>query len=354
MSEIYSDLKIFKHMDRLDGIQNKILVPPIMARIKPTNICDQHCFYCSTPVKATYVKDSEDEFVYSDSIKWNVLKNTINDLANIGTKSIIFSGGGEPLVYPKINDAIKLVFKRELDLGLITNGWKLTKDRAKLLRNSSWIRLSIDTSDPAKYSEYRKIKQEAFNELVDNIKYFVSIKKGTIGINYVVHKYNFTDIYNTVKFFKSIGIDNIKFSPLVYKDAPIEYHNSIRDIVNKSISNSKKEFEDDSFKVINRYDYELDASLNFTRTYDSCSICRLVTSIAANGKVYLCHDKAYMKGNDIGNVYNNTFNDIWFSNKTKEIFDSLNPIEKCKHHCIWDKRNMLMNNYFNAKDINFI
>jgi len=354
MSESYSNLRIFKHPEKLENLINGEITAPIMARIKPTNVCDQFCFYCSTPVKATYVKDAEDEFKFKDSIPWDILERTINELADIGVKSIILSGGGEPLVYPKIQDAIKLIYKNNMDLAIITNGWKLNGDKAKLLAKAKWVRISLGSSDAKRYCEMRGIPKDSFNTICNNIKEFNKIREGKLGINYVVHKKNYDMIYDTAILFKHLGIDNIKYAPIIHKDDPIGYHKDIRKKIN--IKKVDDELSDSNFKVIDKYENSLQSSMNFYREYDKCPIMQIVTSIAANCKVYFCHDKAYMRGNSLGDLKKNTFKEIWFSDKTKGIFDSFKAKETCKHHCVWDIRNKMILEYINTRkeEENFI
>ena len=59
MNTTYSNIRIFKHPKKLKELVDGIVSAPIMARIKPTNICDQFCFYCSTPIKSTYFDDGK-------------------------------------------------------------------------------------------------------------------------------------------------------------------------------------------------------------------------------------------------------------------------------------------------------
>ena len=43
----YSNLKIFWHQDKIKDILNNKISAPIYIRIKPTNVCNHSCFYCS-------------------------------------------------------------------------------------------------------------------------------------------------------------------------------------------------------------------------------------------------------------------------------------------------------------------
>ena len=354
MSEIYSDLKIFRHPEKLDALAKGIVTGPVTARIKPTNVCDHRCYYCSTLVKPTYDEESIHYFNPRDSIEWPLLRATINELADIGTKGIIFAGGGEPLVYPHINDAIKSCYNNGQEVGFITNGWKLKGETAKLLANAKWVRVSFNSDNAKTFAEMRSTTLECFDEIVDNMRRFVKIKKGRLGINYGITAENYTQVYEFCELMKEIGVDNVKFSPIIFKEGSIKYHNQIMVECNSLINKAKQEFEDDTFSVINKYIESLKTSTTFHRNYNKCHIMQTVACIAADSKVYYCHDRAYMRTSILGDLKKNTFKEIWFSDKTKKIFRDLDPSKVCNQHCVWDSRNIAIQNYLNLEDINFI
>ena len=44
----YSSLKVLHYKDKLDSLESdKPITAPIHIRIKPTNICNHKCYYCS-------------------------------------------------------------------------------------------------------------------------------------------------------------------------------------------------------------------------------------------------------------------------------------------------------------------
>ena len=43
----YNELKIFRHLNRIGGLLQGERVAPIYVRIKPTNVCNQRCYYCA-------------------------------------------------------------------------------------------------------------------------------------------------------------------------------------------------------------------------------------------------------------------------------------------------------------------
>jgi wyosine [tRNA(Phe)-imidazoG37] synthetase (radical SAM superfamily) len=356
MKDPYSDMKIFKHQDKLRSIEENKITGPIFLRVKPTNMCDHNCYYC-------YFHNKElEKTVFSrlkphDFIKWDIFRDAIVDFKDIGGKSITFSGGGEPLIYYKIQEALELSKELDLDVAIITNGQKLNGEKAEILKEASWIRISMDSHNKDLFKRIRGIKEENFNILEDNIRKFVSIKDKSceLGINCVVHEMNIDYLYEISEYVKNLGVDNIKFAPMISKDTE-KYQIPHKEIVIAKIKKISKELSDKNFNVIDKYSDQFDLNIKNYRTYDKCPLMQIGAVIAADSCIYTCHDKAYDPLGLIGNLKEKSFKDIWLSKETRKFFQDFNPIEKCKHHCMYDSRNILMNNYFNIdeKSINFI
>jgi len=350
----YSDLKIFYHPEKLFSLKEEaITTAPIYVRLKPTNRCNHRCSYCSY---ADTDLNLRTEVIKSDEIPWDILQKTINEFGEIGVRAITLSGGGEPLIYPKINECMKLINKNKIELSIITNGQCLKGDSARILAKSRWVRISLDSPNKQLFSETRGVNPDMFDDLVTNIKNFVKIKNKNceFGVNYVIHHENVSFIYDMTKLCKELGINHIKFAPRITKDV-IDYHRLIEmDVYNQL--KLAKQLEDDNFRVIDKYTGDFEEAAKYQRNYTFCPIMQITTVIGADCKVYMCHDKAYVKDGVIGDLKENSFKDIWFSDKTRELFYSFNPIDKCKHHCMNDNRNTLINRYLNVdiRHIDFI
>lgn len=86
-------------------------VIPIHAQIVVTNKCNLCCSFCS----------------YSDrdkniEISFNELQWVLDILEERGCKALTWTGGGEPLMYPHINDVIKIAYDKGMVSGLVSNG----------------------------------------------------------------------------------------------------------------------------------------------------------------------------------------------------------------------------------------
>lgn len=350
----YSNLKIFAHAQQLNDIGEGKRIAPIYVRIKPTNYCNHKCYYCSYADSVLGLRDSVNR---QDQISWEKMKEIVADLADMGVKAVTFSGGGEPLVYPYIIETMQRILDAGIDLSIITNGQLLKDERAEVLANAKWVRVSFDSANADTYSKVRQLPLEAFDEVCNNIKNFSKIKQDNceLGINFVVNHENAAQIYDMAKMVRDLGVNHIKYTARVTKDL-FEYHEPFKQSVIEQIHRAKTELENERFRIIDKYEGDFDSALVFHRCYDKCYINKIFTVIAADSKVYFCHDKAYVKDGVVGDLSKQSFKDLWFSEESKRMYQEFNPQIECNHHCVYDDRNELLNTFYglDRNHINFI
>ena len=269
----YSNLKIFAHAQALNDVSEGKRIAPIYIRIKPTNYCNHKCYYCSYADSELGLRDSVNR---QDQIPWEKMQEIINDMKDMGVKAVTFSGGGEPLVYPHIVDAMRKVLEAGIDLSIITNGQLLKEERAEVLANAKWVRISFDSADAETYAKVRKLPLGAFDEVCDNIRRFSKIKRNNceLGINFVINHENASQIYDMAKMVKGLGVNHIKYAARVTKDL-FAYHEPFKESAIEQIHRAKAELEEGSFKVIDKYEGDFDTALVFHRCYEKCYINRI-------------------------------------------------------------------------------
>lgn len=353
-SSPYSNLKIFAHADKLNQIKEGKRIAPLYIRIKPTNYCNHKCYYCSYADSELGLRDS---VCKKDQISWEKMQEIIKDMKDMGVKAVTFSGGGEPLVYPYIVQTMKNILEAGIELSIITNGQLLKGEKAEILANAKWVRISCDSADAETYAKIRKIDKTAFNELCENIKNFVKIKKEycEFGINFVINHENANQVYEMAKLMKSLGVNHIKFAARITKDL-FEYHKSFKELVIKQLHQAQQELEDSKFKIINKYEGDFDSAMLFERKYHKCYIQNLVTTIAADSKVYFCHDKAYVSSGIVGDLMHKSFKEMWYSAEVVKRYQEFDAMKECNHHCVYDDRNLLLDTLYSLDEnqINFI
>ena len=239
LNNVYSDLKILCHPDKLDAILKGQRTAPLYVRIKPTNICNQNCWYCVYANDKVIENRSVDR---RESIPWEKMQEIITDLSEMGTKAITFSGGGEPLCYHHIHEAVELIQNKGIDFAMISNGQALDERARKTLKNAKWLRISLDSTNAQMYQKIRGV--DTYSKVMDNIEKFANEKNSecVLGVNFVVTKDNYLNVYEICKILSNIGVDNVKFSPLMVKGTIPEYHMEIKGSIEEQISKAKSDF----------------------------------------------------------------------------------------------------------------
>lgn len=353
----YSSLKIFHHADMLDSIAKGNAVAPLYVRLKPTNLCNHHCAYCTYGSGNTSNKtDNRDTIDHRSMIPWPKMQEIIADMADMGAKAVTLSGGGEPLVYPHILDTLRLLRKAGIELSLISNGELLDGERAELLHDAKWVRISFDSPVLEEYCGLRGLKPNDFIRVTKNIEDFARNKNKdcVLGINYVISKSNCSHVYDAAKFLKKLGADNVKFAAVIENEEG--YHLPIKDDVIDQIRRAKTDLEDSKFRIFNNYENDWQDKQFSAQSFSTCYTCRLVTVIAADSRIYFCHTRAYDSAAVVGDITGQSFKELWFSRETQEKLKSLNPAKECRNFCVYEERNMLIQSYFDVdmRHVNFI
>lgn len=352
-NNVYSDLKILCHPDKLDDILKEKRTAPLYVRIKPTNICNQNCWYCAyandTAVESRTVNRRE-------SIPWEKMQEIINDLEEMGTKAITFSGGGEPLCYHHIYETLGMVRDKNIDYAMITNGQALESGAREMLAAAKWVRISLDSVCEEKYEKIRRVK--TWKKVMENIAKFADEKSEecVLGINYVVTKDNYLDVYEMCRLLSNLGVENVKFSPLMVRGEIPEYHMQIREKVEEQIAMAKSDFQSENFTVIDKYTDDDSFNRNFRKQCSKCYIKEIFTVIGADCKVYFCHQRAYTEKGTVGDIAQQPFKKMWFSGETTKRFRDMIPKEECDFRCAFEERNLLLDSLVNMdkRHINFI
>ncbi|QSB02016.1 radical SAM protein [Methylomonas sp. EFPC1] len=162
----------------------------VQIEISPTDSCNQNCNWCFTV---------QDRF-NGRSVKLAELRQYIDKFTSQGGCSIVFSGGGEPLIYKPIyknneNFDGKSLILYCLDLGLacgiITNGVNSTAIQEGVdIKRLAFLRVSIDCLDRKMYTALHNCNKDHFYNLIENIE-CISKEKGhsplpAFGISFIV------------------------------------------------------------------------------------------------------------------------------------------------------------------------
>ena len=144
-------------MDVIEQKQDVDFLPPICIELHLTNICNLNCTWC---IDKKIREKSLQEIPFENVIKLlDILENT-----KVG---ITIEGGGEPTMYSKFNEFITECYKRNIQIGLITNG--TNRINKELLKCFTFIRVSLDAATPEEYVTEKG--KDCFKNVIENIRY---------------------------------------------------------------------------------------------------------------------------------------------------------------------------------------
>ena len=182
--------KFFAHQQAMEKLRNG-RGQPITCHIMCTDICNHSCGFCSVQHRA------------GDSLLFEEITGFVDILLKHGLKSVILSGGGNPILYrckktgANFNDVVDAIHRRGLEIGLITNGMPLreyeSKDLTDILSGcdirKSWTTVRPETLDKLTWV---RISMSGLDHK-ENEVYVPDIDptKTTLGFSYVAH-----DIYD--------------------------------------------------------------------------------------------------------------------------------------------------------------
>lgn len=120
-------VKIFKNKDLLEKLSDGRLFP-IHAQVIPTNRCNLNCKFCSCKKRDRGLSLAVEEV-------WQLA----SDLRFLGCSAVTVTGGGEPLLYPAIQNLFEAFKINDIKIGLVTNGLLLDNADLSLV---TWCRVS--------------------------------------------------------------------------------------------------------------------------------------------------------------------------------------------------------------------
>ena len=298
---------------------------------------------------------SNQNFNEREMLSYEKIIETLDCVVEMGVKAVQYTGGGEPLVHPRIKDIFRETFKRGLEVSLVTNGMALDEELCDILGDAAWVRVSVDCATPDVYSFIRNVPSKMYDHTIENIKMLVKHRrKSIIGVGFVVEKENYHQIYDAAKMFKEIGVDNFRisaaFTPMGFK-----YFETFLDEAKKQ-AKAAESFTDEKYTVFNLFNDRIVDTFEGTQNYHNCPVKDLLSYIGADYNVYTCCTLAYNDKGLIGSIKDQSFKDLWESSEKQLMFDNHDPAVRCQHPCMYKNKNEFINYCIktDARHVNYI
>ncbi|MCR5770689.1 MAG: radical SAM protein [Butyrivibrio sp.] len=318
---------------------------PLVVEMDTTEACNLACPGCISEDLVSNATSFSDERLFEIG----------KEMYEIGVKAVVLIGGGEPLAHPKIGKFMEYLGEHDIHIGITTNGYFIPRYLETIANRASWTRVSMDAATQETFDKLRPSKdgKSKFDAIVKGMRDLAKIKKGKLGFSYLIRTEadgfgitsNIHEIYDAALLARDIGCDYFEVKPsYAYaggRPHALVVHSKERMNEAKKQVEKLKDLDTDSFKVITAIN--LEDSLNCVQTYQNkdyhfCPAAHLRTLICPSG-VYVC---PYWRGKTpyrIGDAKTQSLEDIWHSEKRKNIMNQLDPAIKCNFHCLRNETN---------------
>lgn len=341
MAEVeYSTSKAVYHTDKIRQLQQGKPITPTEIQIDLEAWCNDNCSFCSyrkidgynnKMLKMIDGKSTTDNKpIGKPSLDSRIPDDIVMDLPKqmleAGIPAIEITGGGEPTMHPKFTQLIEELGHYKRDIGIVTNGSKLTDESIKLIKdNVMWIRISMDAATAETHRKIHRTGGFDFERRLDNIERLVLGKPDTltVGISFIITPDNLDEIEAAANLYADMGVNHIRFSWMYDKQGTAGLTLEQIDYIGILIPRLQTELDTDDFKVFNEQNrIQLYTARNEFKT---CHFQRFVMAIGADSGCYPCCIMKYNEKFQYGNLKNNTLKEIVDSMNTHEFMQNLDP-----------------------------
>ena len=304
---------------------------PIYWEITTSAACNHRCTFCSVDAIG-YPAILMDE---------DILIKRMDEAKQLGVKSVMYAGTGEPLLHKKINTIVAGAHLWGLDQAFTTNGVLLDKLRVPEL--CSWIKISLNAGTKESYAKIHQTKEEDWDKVWSNIEALVA-RRGScaVGIQSVVLPENYMEMASLARRSAGSGVDYLVLKP---------YSQGTFSIVQRQINYQEMEdelqavtqFSTPTFQVVYRenavkreveeHHYEKCLATPFMWVYSM-----------ADGRVFTCSAHLLDERFCIGNLNTHSFSDIWEGEGRRKQWELMKEfdIHNCRKNCRMESVNQYL------------
>lgn len=322
---------------------------PVRVDIDITQKCTSNCYFC-------YSRQYAFNQLYSDAeISAATFEAIIEELAKGGTRSVRFTGGGEPLIHPEIKRMLPLPQHYGLRSCIITNGDLLDKETCELLvANVEHIRISINAAQTSTRQRLNRstLKVNDLIEIFRHIEYMIQLRndiwsskrRPLIWVTFLLLPENVNEIYLAAQIIRDLGVDSISFRP-VYHDLSHRFSANELEILKCQLKLASNLHSPPIFQVFTpRRDITVAGHISPAVHFLKCVSCSLRTIIEATNlgpMIKVCGLHRGSGGESLGLMTRGIqFSELWNSHRVKGILS--NRTKTCQS-CIDVSMNVTLN-----------
>ena len=310
---------------------------PLYAEISPSGACNHRCTFCAL-----------DYLEYKPRfLNTGVLKERLSELGELGLKSVMYGGEGEPLLHRDMAAIIRHTKASGIDTAITTNGVLLTKQFCEeTLGSTSWIKISLNAGTAATYAAIHRTQESDFETVLKNLGRAVQQRQAqgdhcTIGAQLLLLPENAGEVELLAERLRDFGLDYLVIKPYsqhlhsktsIYRE--LDYSGYLE------LSGRLASLNTASFKVIFR-EGTMKKLAEESRSYNRCLALPFWTYIDAGGTVWGCSAHLGDERFDYGSIYHESFARIWQGELRQENLKLIASFDtkECRMNCRMDEIN---------------
>ncbi|MEG3641251.1 radical SAM protein [Magnetococcus sp. PR-3] len=313
---------------------------PIYLEISPIGACNHRCTFCAV-----------DYIGYNSANKLDadMMKARLPQMGELGIKSIMYAGEGEPLLHKRISEILLDTKAAGIDTALTTNATVLPVDFIdKALPTISWIKASINAGTAQNYAKIHQTKAEDFGKVIENLKAMVAAKRRgnlavTLGAQALLLPENAQEMAELGRLCRDeIGLDYLVVKPYsqhMFSETRLYEGLNYQDLMD--LEAPLKALSNDHFQLVFRR-----ATMEKYQDENRYTQCKatpyLWGYIMADGTVSGCSAFLLDKNFEYGNLNDDDFKTIWEGEKRhagwRYVREELD-ISQCRSNCRMDAVN---------------
>ena len=236
---------------------------PETVQIYPTNVCNLKCIFCCQVLG---------EYDFKDTVPTERWLAVAHEICELDTRSVLISGGGEPLAVPEVTIPLMRTFKAAGIKGrMINNGTLWKQEMIEETADIGWddIVFSLDGPDAPTHDTIRAVPG-AFDKTIACIRSFNATKGGDpdrppkIELTMVLTKDNFRTVPGMIELAHGLGIKNLTVEPVCVNNRDVEKM--------KITEDQRKEFFASPLARAEELAEEFGISTNFHKLHDVTTI----------------------------------------------------------------------------------
>lgn len=334
----------------MEGIQHgsRAFCGPKQLHVDLTNRCNLSCIACWHRSPLLRKEEVRPYWDSSYELPLERVLELVDQAAGLGVKKIIYSGGGDSLLYGDIFKVLEYTSSKGLDILLVSNLTMAGEETIGRIVESGITQLLVNLwagSPEAYVATHPGSSEKTFFKVVDLMKAFVEMRRSPrdpeLIISDVVCSRNCGDLENMVRLAVDTGACNIWFQTvdvewesmreLLLDRVQIDRLLRALELVKERYGQTVDEYQGN---ILNFDDFiekltnsRASEGLYHTDVIDTmpCYMGWAGSRILANGDVVPC---CKGDGHPLGNIFSDDFPKIWFSPRYDEFREKAKTLSK--------------------------